>query len=97
MWFRKSSVQLSAAAILALATMNYMTAGIFFTLGVFERMKENEEEERKGYVDKRISKVNNDLQDHEYIIELIVGGFNEAVKLSGNSYHQVRTLNSIKD
>ena len=43
MWFRKSYVQLSAAVILALTTRNYMTAGIFFTLGMFERIRENEE------------------------------------------------------
>ena len=68
MWFKKSSVQLSAAVILALATKNYMTAGIFFTLGVFERMEENEEEERRkheeqerGYMSRYIS----DLQDSE--------------------------------
>ena len=45
MWFKKSYLSLSAAAILALTTRNYMAAGIFFTLGVFGRMKENEEEE----------------------------------------------------
>ena len=58
MWFKKSSVQLSAVLILALTTRNYMTAGIFFTLGVVERMEENEEEE----IRKRI--------EHDYIINL---------------------------
>ena len=68
MWFKKSSVQLSAAVILELTTRNYTTAGIFFTMGVFERMKENEEEIRrkhegkeKEYMDQYIS----DLQKTE--------------------------------
>ena len=58
MWFKKSSVQLSAAVILALATRDYMTAGIFFTLGVVERIDEcekekirKEEEEGRKYWD----------------------------------------------
>ena len=44
MWVKRSSLQLSVALILALTTRSYMTACIFFTLGVFERMEENEKE-----------------------------------------------------
>ena len=49
-WFKKSSVQLSASVVSALYAKNSTTACIFFVMGVFVRMKENEEEERKGYV-----------------------------------------------
>ena len=63
MWFKKSSVQLSAAVILALTTRNYMTAGIFFTLGVFERMEENEEKIRREHEEKRREAKSKDLFD----------------------------------
>ena len=59
MWFKKSSVQLSAAVVLALTTKDYITAGVFFTLGIFERM----EEERIGQVEKRVDHISkNDIK-----------------------------------
>ena len=44
MWFKKSYISLSAGVVLTLFTENYITAGIFFIMGVFERMEENEGE-----------------------------------------------------
>ena len=61
MWFKKSSLKLSAAAILALATRDYMAAGIFFTLGVFKRMDENEEEKRREQEEERRVATSEDL------------------------------------
>ena len=58
MWFKKSSVQLSAAVVLALTTKDYITAGIFFTLGIFERVEE-----------KRIEQVERRIDDKEIILE----------------------------
>ena len=69
MWFKKSSVQLSAAAILALTTRNYMTAGIFFALGVVERMEENEEEKKEKERSKREKSVGGRLHN----IQLLLG------------------------
>ena len=60
MWFKRSSVQLSAAVVLALTTKDYITAGIFFTLGIFERI----EEERIEQVERRIDRiVDNEIKD----------------------------------
>ena len=59
MWFKRSSVQLSAAVVLALTTKDYTTAGVFFTLGIFERM----EEERIEQVERRVDRIaNNDIK-----------------------------------
>ena len=51
MWFKKSSVQLSAAVVLALTTKDYITAGVFFTLGIFERMEEERIEQAEIRID----------------------------------------------
>ena len=64
MRFNKSSVQLSAAVILALTTKDYITAGVFFTLGIFERLKEHEEEERRRRVESDICEDNLNILRH---------------------------------
>ena len=102
MWFKKTSVQLSASVVSALYAKNCTTACIFFVMGVFERMKENEEEERKGYVDECISKVNEDLQEQissclRYSIDYSIENFNKTVELSDKFNRLVKTLNSIKN
>ena len=51
MWFKKSFIPLSAALVLALNSdinnlANYIAAGLFFTMGVWERMDEKAEDNR---------------------------------------------------
>ena len=47
MWFKKPSVPLSAAVVLAMESECYMIAMAFFTLGVCQRITERNEEERE--------------------------------------------------
>ena len=51
MWFKKSFIPLSAALVLALNSdinnlANYIAAGLFFTMGMWERMDEKAEDNR---------------------------------------------------
>ena len=51
MWFKKSFIPLSAALVLALNSdinnlANYIAAGLFFTMGMWERMDKKAEDNR---------------------------------------------------
>ena len=47
MLFRKSQIALSAAVILALNSESYITASLFFILGLMEQKIENDEDYRR--------------------------------------------------
>ena len=46
MWFKKSLIPILAAVVLAMESECYIAAGIFFTLGMFERSEEIIEDNR---------------------------------------------------
>ena len=75
-----------------------MTAGIFFTLGMFEGIRENEEKIRIEYVDKCIRDVNKDLKEQlNSEIYRYKENFDRIGDLSGKFYYLKMALGSIKN
>ena len=94
MWVKKSSISLSASAVSALYAKNYTTACIFFIMGVFERMEENEEKIMRKHEEKEKDYMTRYIRDLQKTEQNVLGRLGEH---SSNIFDLKKTINLLRE